>query len=190
MLAQSERLGRLVEQLLDLSRLESGDVPLEREPIALAPLVVQVLSEIDVARSDRGVSVASDIPGDLPPVLADRERIHQVLFNLVDNAVRFTPTGGSVEVRAARSNGTCEIRVVDTGTGIPSEHLPRLFERFYRVDPARSREDGGTGIGLAIARSVVEAHGGHLSAESQMGKGSTFMFDLPVAPAADHRRSA
>jgi signal transduction histidine kinase len=190
MLAQSERLGRLVEQLLDLSRLESGDVPLDREPIALAPLVTQVLSEIEVARSDRGVSVASDVQGDLPRVLADRERIHQVLFNLVDNAVRFTPAGGSVEVRAARLNGTCEIRVVDTGTGIPSEHLPRLFERFYRVDPARSREDGGTGIGLAIARSVVEAHGGHIRAESQMGKGSTFTFDLPVAPAADHRRSA
>jgi signal transduction histidine kinase len=95
-----------------------------------------------------------------------------------------------VQVRAARLNGTCEIRVVDTGTGIPSEHLPRLFERFYRVDPARSRDDGGTGIGLAIARSVVEAHGGHIRAESQMGKGSTFTFDLPVAPAADHRRSA
>jgi signal transduction histidine kinase len=190
MLAQSERLGRLVEQLLDLSRLESGDVPLDREPVELAPLVTQVLSEIEVARSDRGVSVASDVQGDLPPVLADRERIHQVLFNLVDNAVRFTPTGGSVQVRAARLNGTCEIRVVDTGTGIPSEHLPRLFERFYRVDPARSREDGGTGIGLAIARSVVEAHGGHIRAESEMGKGSTFTFDLPVAPAADHRRSA
>jgi two-component system, OmpR family, phosphate regulon sensor histidine kinase PhoR len=190
MLSQSERLGRLVEQLLDLSRFESGDVPLEREPVSLAPIVTQVLSEIEVARSDRHVHVESDVPADLPAVMADRERIHQVLFNLVDNAVRFTPAGGRVEVRAARLNGTCEVRVVDTGTGISSEHLPRLFERFYRVDPARSRDDGGTGIGLAIARSVVEAHGGHIRAESQIGKGSTFTFDLPVAPAADHRRSA
>jgi signal transduction histidine kinase len=87
-------------------------------------------------------------------------------------------------------NGSCEVRVVDTGVGVPAEHLPRLFERFYRANPARSRDDGGTGIGLAIARSVVEAHGGHISAESEQGKGSTFTFDLPVAPAADHRRSA
>jgi signal transduction histidine kinase len=190
MLAQSERLGRLVEQLLDLSRLESGDVPLDREPVSLAPIVTQVLSEIEVARADRGVSVESDVPVDLPAVIADRERIHQVLFNLVDNAVRFTPPGGSVAVRAARLNGRCEVRVVDTGTGIPPEHLPRLFERFYRVDPARSREDGGTGIGLAIARSVVEAHGGHIRAESEPGAGSTFTFDLPVAPAAEDRRTA
>jgi signal transduction histidine kinase len=190
MLAQSERLGRLVEQLLDLSRLESGDVPLERDAVELAPLVTQVLSEIEVARSDRGVTIASDLPPDLPSVHADRERIHQVLFNLLDNAVRFTPRGGRVEVKASQVDGHCEIRVVDTGVGVPPEHLPRLFERFYRANPARSRDDGGTGIGLAIARSVVEAHGGHISAESEQGKGSTFTFDLPVAPAADHRRSA
>ena len=94
MLTQSERLGRLVEQLLDLSRLESGEVPLDRERVLLGPLVTQVLSEIDVARSDRGVVVEADVPKDLPPVMADRERMHQVLFNLVDNAVRFTPAGG------------------------------------------------------------------------------------------------
>ncbi len=184
MLSQSERLGRLVEQLLDLSRLESGDVPLERGPVELAPLVDQVLSEIDVARSGRRVAVASSLPADLPPVLADRERIHQVLFNLLDNAVRFTPPGGRVEVRASRHDGSCEVSVQDTGVGIAPEHLPRLFERFYRVDPARSQKEGGTGIGLAIARSVVEAHGGHIRAESEMGKGSEFTFDLPVAPAA------
>ena len=187
MLTQSERLGRLVDQLLDLSRLESGDVPLDREPVQLAPLVSQVLSEIDVARSDRGVVVEADVPSDLPAAMADRERIHQVLFNLVDNAVRFTPAGGEVTVSASRHNGSVELRVADTGVGIPPEHLPRLFERFYRVDPARSREDGGTGIGLAIARSVVEAHGGTITAESEIGRGSVFTFDLPVAPAAARR---
>jgi signal transduction histidine kinase len=181
MLAQSERLGRLVNQLLDLSRFESGDVPLRREPMELAPLVAEVLSEIDVARSGRGVTVESDLPADLPAVLADRERIHQVLYNLLDNAVRFTPPGGRVDVRASRVDGHCEVRVVDTGVGIERQHLPRLFERFYRVDQARSREDGGTGIGLAIARWVVEAHGGRIRVESRPGKGSTFMFDLPVA---------
>jgi signal transduction histidine kinase len=187
MLTQSERLGRLVDQLLDLSRLESGDVPLDREPVELASLVSQVLSEIDVARSDRGVMVEAEVPKDLPAAMADRERIHQVLFNLVDNAVRFTPAGGEVIVSASRHNGSVELRVADTGVGIPSEHLPRLFERFYRVDPARSREDGGTGIGLAIARSVVEAHGGTITAESEIGRGSVFTFDLPVAPAAARR---
>lgn len=188
MLAQTERLGRLIEQLLELSRLESGELPLRREDLALAPLVTQVLSEIEVARSDRGVAVDSELPDDLPAVDADPERLHQVLFNLLDNAVRFTPSGGAVTVSAHRQNGSVEVQVSDTGVGIPQEHLPRLFERFYRADPARSREDGGTGIGLAIARSVVEAHGGHISAMSEPGKGSVFTFDLPVASAAKNRR--
>lgn len=184
MLTQSERLSRLVEQLLDLSRLESGDVPLDRQQVALAPLVSEVLSEIEVTRSGRGVAVESEVAADLPPVFADRERMHQVLFNLLDNAVRFTPEGGEVKVSAVRKNGHCEVKVADTGPGIEPEHLPRLFERFYRVDTARSREDGGTGIGLAIARSVVEAHGGHIRVESEIGKGSVFTFELPVAGAA------
>ncbi len=185
MLAQSERLGRLVDQLLELSRIESGDVLLQRERLALHPLVSQVLSEIQVARADREVRLRDEVPEDLPPVFADRERVHQVLFNLLDNAVRFTPAGGRVTVRAAAHNGSVDVAVADTGPGIPAEHLPRLFERFYRVDPARSREDGGTGIGLAIARSVVEAHGGRIWAESEPGRGSTFTFELPVAPAVE-----
>ncbi|MEP6973107.1 MAG: HAMP domain-containing sensor histidine kinase [Actinomycetota bacterium] len=188
MLSQTERLGRLIEQLLELSRLESGELPLQREEIPLAPLVAQVLSEIEMARSDRGVVVESELPNDLPSIDADRERVHQVLFNLVDNAVRFTPSGGAVTVSAYRHNGSVEVKVADTGVGIPPEHLPRLFERFYRADPARSRDDGGTGIGLAIARSVVEAHGGHIRAESELGQGSVFTFDLPVAPATKNRR--
>ena len=116
---------------------------------------------------------------------ADRERVHQVLFNLVDNAVRYTPNGGSVTVSARRRNGSVEVAVSDTGTGIPAEHLPRLFERFYRADPARGRGEGGTGIGLAIARSVVEAHGGQIKAESRPGQGSIFTFDLPAADGSD-----
>ena len=192
MLAQSERLGRLVEQLLDLSKLESGEVPLRREEVSLGPLVTQVMSEIEVASADRDVDVRSDLPDDLPPIEADPERVHQVIFNLVDNAVRFTPEGGEVRIEAHRHNGSVEVSVADTGMGIPPEALPRLFERFYRVDPARAREGGGTGIGLAIARSVVEAHGGTIRAESQPGHGSTFTFDLPVArpaaPAGTNRR--
>jgi len=191
MLQQSERLSRLIDQLLDLSRLESGDVPLELEPVKLAPLVEQVLTEVEVARPDRanGVDVRNEVPSDLPPVEADRERIHQVLYNLLDNAFRFTPAGGAVTVRAVRENGSCEVSVEDTGPGIPAEHLPLLFERFYRVDPSRSRDDGGTGIGLAIARSVVEAHGGKIWAESDQGHGSRFRFVLPLGPKGSRVRS-
>ena len=189
MLAQSERLGRLVEQLLDLSRMESGDLPLHREEVPLAPLVSEVLSEIGVARADRAVRLEGSIPSDVPAVFADRERVHQVLFNLLDNAVRFTPPGGEVRVTAERHDGSVDVHVADTGPGIAPEHLPRLFERFYRVDPARSRDDGGTGIGLAIARSVVEAHGGRIWAHSEPGKGTVFTFELPVASAAETRRN-
>jgi signal transduction histidine kinase len=182
MLAQTERLGRLVEQLMDLSRLESGEVPLKRERLQIALLIPRVISEIAVARPASEVHVVGDVDLDVPAADADPERVHQVLFNLVDNAVRFTPPGGEVRVSARRREDRVEVRVADTGVGIAPEHLPRLFERFYRVDASRSREDGGTGIGLAIARSVVEAHGGRIRAESELGRGSAFVFDLPAAP--------
>jgi signal transduction histidine kinase len=142
-----------------------------------------VLSEIQVARPEAAVSVSDELPVDLPAVYADRERVHQVLFNLLDNAVRLTPSGGRVTVTASRHNGSVDVVVADTGPGISAEDLPRVFERFFRVDASRSRDDGGTGIGLAIARSVVEAHGGRIWAESEPGRGSTFTFELPVAPA-------
>jgi signal transduction histidine kinase len=179
MLTQSERLGRLVEQLLDLSKLQSGEIPLHREPVALDPLVSRVLDEIEIGAD--GAHVERDLDDDLPPVDADAERVHQVLYNLVDNALRATPGDGTVTIEAHRVNGSVHVSVADTGIGIDQQHLPRVFERFYRVDPARSREDGGTGIGLAIARSVVEAHGGHIEASSEPGQGSVFSFDLPVA---------
>jgi len=185
MLAQTERLGRLVEQLLDLSKLESGEVSLQRSDVPLAPIVSRVVAEIEVTRAGKGVRIARRIPGDLPPLDADPERVHQVLFNLVDNAVRFVPDGGEVTIAAHRHNGAVEISVTDNGIGIPPEHLPRLFERFYRGDAARSRDDGGTGIGLTIARSVVEAHGGTIRADSEPGRGSVFSFDLPVSTDAE-----
>jgi signal transduction histidine kinase len=184
MLNQTERLGRLVDQLLDLSKLESGEVPLQLEPMALATATEQVISEFSVGRAMADISLTADVPDNLW-VEADQERIHQVLFNLVDNAVRFTPPGGAVTIRAWRDEDRVQIEVHDTGVGVAPEHLPRLFERFYRADPARSRDDGGgTGIGLAIARSIVEGHGGRITAASQPGNGSTFTFDLPAAPAA------
>src|SRR5437764_17030 len=183
MLSQTERLGRLVDQLLDLSRLESGEVPFQVEVVPLAPLVSRVISEISMGRSISDVRIDDDVPPHLAAE-ADAERIHQVLFNLVDNAVRFTPPGGEIRVTARPDGARVQVRVTDTGVGISPEHLPRVFERFYRVDPARSRDDGGTGIGLAIARSIVEAHGGRIVAKSDPGHGSAFTFDLPAVEAA------
>jgi signal transduction histidine kinase len=191
MLGQTERLGRLVDQLLDLSKLESGEVPLQLESMAVAPVIHQVLSEFSVGRAVTDISLVDDVPEDLV-VQADPERLHQVVFNLVDNAVRFTPPGGEVTIRGWLEEDRVQIQVHDTGVGVAPEHLPRLFERFYRADPARSRDDGGgTGIGLAIARSIVEGHGGRIVAESEPGNGATFTFDLPAAraavPATDRR---
>jgi signal transduction histidine kinase len=187
MLQQSERLSRLVDELLDLSRLEAGDVPLEIEPVPLGLLVERVIKEVEVARPDRARALAmrNEVPPDLPPVEADRERVHQVLFNLLENAVRFTPPGGEVTVQAVRENGAYTVSVQDTGPGIPKEHIPLVFERFYRVDTSRSREDGGTGLGLAIARSVVEAHGGRIWAESTDAIGARFTFVLPASRGED-----
>lgn len=181
MLDQSERLGRLVEELLDLSRLESGDVPLHLEAVSLGPLVGQVGREVEVSRPDRRVHLRNEVPDTLPPVEADPERVHQVLFNLLDNAFRFSPPDAAVTVRATRVNGSCEVSVEDAGPGIPEEHRAHVFDRFYRVDAGRSRDDGGTGIGLTIVRSVVEAHGGRIWVEQADGGGSRFRFVLPVA---------
>lgn len=183
MLTQTERLGRLVDQLLDLSRLESGEVPMYLEVTTLEPIVARVLSEISVGRAVTDVTLRDEVPAETAAT-ADAERIHQVLYNLVDNAVRFTPPGGSVTVTAARQEDRVVVEVRDSGVGIAPEHLPRVFERFYRADASRSREGGGTGIGLAIARSIVESHGGRITATSEPGHGSSFTFDLPAAEAA------
>lgn len=179
MLRQAERLSGLVEQLLDLSRLEAGDVPLELEPVALARLVSQAIEEVRLARPGRALDLRSEVPVGLPPVPADRRRLHQVLFNLLDNALRFTPDGGRVVIRAVPADGWCEVAVEDNGPGIAEEHLGRVFERFYRADRSRSRDDGGAGLGLAIARSIIEAHGGRIWAAPVPGGGCGIHLLLP-----------
>jgi signal transduction histidine kinase len=178
MLQQTERLGKLVEGLLDLSRLESGATPMEIEAVGLLPLARQAAAEVQIARRGKHVEVVVDVPDGLV-VAADPARIGQVLFNLLDNALRFTPEGGRVGIRAAGRDGICELVVEDTGPGIPSDRLGIVFERFYRVDPARSRSDGGAGLGLAIARTIVEAHGGRIWAETAPGGGCEIHLSLP-----------
>jgi signal transduction histidine kinase len=165
MLRQIERLGILVEQLLDLSRLESGAVPLERSTFQAAPLLDGVVEEWRTRAEMRDVRIVSAAEPDGLELDADQERLRQVLANLVANAVRHSPRGGKVLVRASREDGHAVLEVVDEGPGIPPGEAERVFERFYRSDQARSSEEGGSGLGLAIARWIVELHGGTIRAE-------------------------
>jgi two-component system phosphate regulon sensor histidine kinase PhoR len=183
----TERLGRLLNDLTDLSNIELGKVSLKLAPTRLDEVVESVLAIIGPKADARRVALATDLPAALRPVLADRDRLAQILINLVDNAVKYTPDGGRVTVRASeRAGGGVEIAVIDTGVGIPPGDLPRITERFYRVDRARSRELGGTGLGLAIVKHLVLAHGGELRIESEPPRGTTVYVTLPAGavPAA------
>ncbi|HEV8143345.1 MAG TPA: ATP-binding protein [Methylomirabilota bacterium] len=181
----TERLGRLLNDLTDLSNIELNKVKLSLDPVALDTVIDSVLAIIQ-PRADAGrVTLSADVARALPPVLADRDRLAQILINLVDNAVKYTAAGGSVSVRAtaAVGGGVVAIDVIDTGVGIPPADLPRITERFYRVDKARSRELGGTGLGLAIVKHLVIAHGGDLTIDSTLGQGTTVRFTLPTVHA-------
>src|SRR5512145_1696634 len=178
----TERLGRLLNDLTDLSNIELGKVSLRIEPTVLGEVVDSVIGIIRPRAHSGGVTLEAALPPDVPPVKADRDRLAQILINLVDNAVKYTPAGGQVTVTADLAPGDMvEIAVRDTGVGIPAADLPRITERFYRVDKARSRELGGTGLGLAIVKHLVIAHGGELRIESELDKGTTVRFTLPVA---------
>ena len=175
-----ERLNRLVNDLLDLSRIESGAVRLEREPVDLPELIVGAVEGLEGETRERGITVELELPGDLPRVYADPDRIYQVLVNLVSNALRFNREEGKIAISAHQENGFVRVDVRDTGTGIASDQIQYVWERFRRADSARDRQAGGTGLGLAIVRSIVEAHGGAVSAESKPGEGSTFSFTVPI----------
>jgi two-component system phosphate regulon sensor histidine kinase PhoR len=180
-LTNAARMQRLVDDLLDLSRIESGAWTPRPEAVALGPLAAQVWTEVVRASHAEDRAFSLDIPTDAADVSADPQALRQVLANVLENAARYTPADGSVAVRARRRGGDVVIEVADTGPGIPGEHLPRIFERFYRVDAARSRELGGTGLGLAIVKHLVEAHGGRVEAESRLGAGTTIRVTLPAA---------
>jgi len=180
---EADRLARLVDDLQELSRVEAGAYPLDIRPVAVSKLAETILKRFSAQVQAKGIELRSDLPADLPPALADQDRISQVLTNLVGNALQYTPEGGQVTILSIRHGDEIQISVVDNGIGIPAEHLQHLFTRFYRVDKSRSRQaGGGSGIGLTIARHLVEAHGGHILAESGgEGQGSTFTFSLKVA---------
>jgi len=178
----TERLGRLLNDLTDLSNIELGRVSLKLAPTRLDEVVDAVLAIMSPRAVSGRVTLRSQVPPDLPTVLADRDRLVQVVINLVDNAIKYTPEGGRVTVKAeALADGQVAVDVVDTGIGIPPIDLPRITERFYRVDKARSRELGGTGLGLAIVRHLVVAHGGQLRIESEPGRGTTVRVTVPTS---------
>jgi len=179
---EADRLQRLVADLQELSRVEAGAFALNRQRVAVRRLIDVLVSRLSRQFVEKGVALETDCPPDMPDVLADEDRIGQVLLNLAGNALQYTPARGKVRVAAQRHGGEIRITVSDTGIGIPPEHLPHVFTRFYRVDKSRSRAGGGSGVGLTIAKHLVEAHGGHIWAASPgPGQGSTFTFTLRIA---------
>jgi two-component system, OmpR family, phosphate regulon sensor histidine kinase PhoR len=176
----ASRMSRLTEDLLTLARVESGEQRFEKEPVTPSELLHDAVESFQEATRAHGIELQVEDAAD-HPVSADREAIHQVFSNLIDNALKYAGSGGRLILGARQAGRGVEFYVRDFGAGIPSEHLPRLFERFYRVDKARSRESGGTGLGLAIAKHIVLAHGGTIRAESELNHGSVFLFTLPLA---------
>ncbi|MCL6636472.1 MAG: cell wall metabolism sensor histidine kinase WalK [Alicyclobacillus sp.] len=181
--SEALRLHRLVCDLLELSRLESGHVPLRREKVDVADLTAVCAAKWAPEAAARGLQLTVERPPQPVWVCADPDRVEQVLVNLLTNALAYTPAGGQVTLQVRDMQETVELAVADTGPGIPEADAERVFERFYRVDKARSRSSGGTGLGLAIAKHLVELHGGRIGVETQLGAGSRFWFTLPRGPA-------
>ncbi len=180
--AEAERLSRLVDDLQELSRVESRSAQLDIHPADSTALIQTVTKRLRHQFDEKRVTLTLDLPRDPILVFADEDRIIQVLTNLLGNALQYTPPNGTVTVSIERDKNEARISVRDTGYGIPAEHLKHIFDRFYRVDKSRSRSRGGSGIGLTIAKHLVEAHGGKIRAESEgENKGSAFVFTLPLA---------
>jgi two-component system phosphate regulon sensor histidine kinase PhoR len=175
---EAQRLSRISEDLLILSQTES--LAPYKEPMDLSEILQEIVPRFQTQASDAGLEISSDVPEGLK-VWANNDQIEQVLVNLVDNAIKYTPRGGSIHVSAKREIGHVAVDVTDTGVGIMQQDLGRIFERFYRVDKARSRQSGGTGLGLSIVKHIVESHGGQITVQSEFNRGSTFTFTLPAA---------
>jgi heavy metal sensor kinase len=181
MLEECGRMVRLTDQLLTLARDDAGVVPRPLERLSITSLAREVVDTLRPLADARGVSIAFEDAHSHGTVAGDPVRLRQVVVNLIDNAIKYTPPGGSIRVCVVEAGGAVRLTVADTGEGIPAEHLPRVFDRFYRVDKARSREQGGTGLGLSIAQSIVTAHGGVVTLTSGEGVGTTATVTLPLS---------
>lgn len=177
---EADRMTRLVKDLLTLTKLDYERMEASDAPVDLRDIAERVAASMEIEARKQGVTIHCDLPVEMPQVSGERDRLQQVVMNIVSNAVKYNQRGGSVTMRCDWQDGTVRLSVADTGLGIPKEDLPRIFERFYRVDKARSREKGGTGLGLAIAREIIEFHGGTITVDSQEGKGTTVVIALPA----------
>jgi two-component system phosphate regulon sensor histidine kinase PhoR len=184
MLKQAQRLNRLVEDLLTLSRIELGEAIFRFEDISLPDAMDNVISLLDAKAAAKTITIQNRLPQNLMLVRADRDRLIQILVNVLDNAVKFTPEGGRITMEAEEREGGLVLKISDTGIGIPGEEIQRLGERFYRVDKTRSRELGGTGLGLSIVKHLMLAHGGRMEIESQPGRGTTVSLYFPLKKTA------
>jgi signal transduction histidine kinase len=182
MLEEVERLAHIVEGLVALSRLDAGDAKTEWVQFDLAELATTTADQMNLLAEDKGISVQCNSKQSVL-VEGDRARLKQVVVNLLDNAIKYTSSGGSIQLNVTRQNGHAILDVTDTGIGIPPEAVPHVFERFFRVDKARSRDEGGAGLGLSIVKSICTAHGAEVQVESAVGKGSRFRIQLPLAKA-------
>lgn len=178
---ETGRLNRLINDLMDLSQLETNQIKLNIETVRLPALIDEIIMIFDARLGEKSLSFSTYIPDDIPGVKADPDWLRQVFINLVDNAIKYTSCGGKIWIEAEEKGDFVEIRVCDTGIGIPSQDISRIFERFYRVDKARSRQMGGTGLGLSIVKHIVKSLGGEIKVESKVGKGSKFIFSLRKA---------
>jgi signal transduction histidine kinase len=177
---QTTLLSRLVADLRDLALAEAGQLKLDRKLVDLPALLAQATEGLQGQAQEKGVTLQLDLQHELPAVRGDKQRLQQVLFNLLSNALRHTTAGGTITTRGEFKEDRVVVRVQDTGSGIPPEDQPHIFERFYRVDRSRARTTGGSGLGLTIAKRIIEAHGGQIWADSWLGAGSTFSFSLPL----------
>jgi signal transduction histidine kinase len=185
---ETSLLSRLIADLQDLSLAEAGQLHLTRRPISLEEVVSQTVQMVQPHLARKNLALHVHLPPDLPCIEADQERVAQILRNLLSNAITHTPSKGEICITASASESLVTIRMKDTGAGIAPEHLPYLFERFYRVDSSRARATGGTGLGLAVVKQMVQAHGGQIVVESQPGKGTCFTFTLPAISSAPLNR--
>ncbi|OLD71622.1 MAG: hypothetical protein AUF68_09665 [Verrucomicrobia bacterium 13_1_20CM_54_28] len=179
----SKRLQRLVDDLLSLAQLESSQATLELSDVRVDELFNNLIRDWKERLAAKNLKVIVDLPPEALTLRVDGTRLEEVLYNLLDNAVKFSPENGQIHLRATRRGSDMVLSVTDNGVGIGKEHLPRIFERFYRADKARSRELGGTGLGLAIVKHIAQLHGGRVEAESELGRGTTIRVVLPLRPA-------